>query len=52
MALNIRRFVLEVEGYDNGGADDGEVDAQAQPGEKGALVGTVVATVRGDVGEE
>lgn len=43
---------LEVEGQDDGDRDDGHVDGQAQVAEEGALVGAVVAGVRGLVLEE
>ena len=43
---------LEVEADDDGAGHDGHVDSQAQPGEEGALVGAVVARLRGHVGEE
>ena len=39
-----------MEGEDDGDTDDGEVYAQTQPGEKGTLVGEVVARRGGGVG--
>lgn len=41
-----------MEGQDDGDRDDGHVDRQAQVAEEGALVGAVVAGVRGLVLEE
>jgi len=41
-----------VEGYDDGDADNRHVDGEAQPGEKRALVGAVVAGIGRVVGEE
>ena len=43
---------FQVEGDEDGDGDDGHVDAEAQPGEEGALVGAVVAGVAVGVGEE
>lgn len=37
---------------DDGDADHGHVDGEAQPGEVGALIGAVVAGIRGVVREE
>lgn len=42
----------EVEGEDDGDGDDGHVDAEAEIGEEGALVGAVIAGVRGLVLKE
>lgn len=50
--LHLARRGLDVVCDDDGGADDGHVDGEAQPGEEGALVGAVVAHVGLLVGEE
>ncbi|KAG7147770.1 hypothetical protein HYQ46_003371 [Verticillium longisporum] len=50
--LELAGLRLEVEGQDNGDGDDGHVDAEAEVGEKGALVGAVVAGVGRFVLEE
>lgn len=42
----------EMEGNDDGERDDGEVHGQTEPGEKGALIGAVVAGIGGLVLEE
>lgn len=52
LLLDCRRLILEVEGDDDGDADDRHIDGEAQPGEERPLVGAVVARVGGDVGEE
>ena len=41
-----------MEGHDDGDADHGHVNAEPEPGEKGPLVGAVIARVGGFVGEE
>ena len=45
-------FALQLERDDDGNGDNGEVHGETQPGEKGALVGAVVAGVGGGVFEE
>ena len=50
--LELRGARAQVEADHDGRGDDGEVDAEAQPGEEGALVGAVVARLRGYVGQD
>ena len=41
-----------MEREDDGGADDGHVDTETKPGEKGTLIGAMVSCVRAFIGEE
>ena len=50
--LEAGRLALEVEGEDDGHGDDAQVHGETEPGEEGALVGAVIASIGSGVFEQ
>ena len=50
--LDAGGLTFQVEGKDDGGADDGHVDAKTEPGEKSTLIGAMIAGIGRLIWEE